>query len=153
MIIGIDPGSSTSGVVMVTGTLQKLDIKFACSDMDNGELVDSLKSEKNLSNILVIEDISGRSPPGMQMPGKYVVGTAKWIGRFHQAWPYPEEVIFIHRAKVRWNILKTNKGGDAAITKILEERYGKKIAGIKKHALQALALVITHLECCHAKVE
>jgi len=52
MIIGIDPGSSTSGVVMVTGTLQKLDIKFACSDMDNGGLVDSLKSEKNLSNIL-----------------------------------------------------------------------------------------------------
>lgn len=96
-ILGIDPGTDTSGVVLFDS--QAFCVR-AATDMENRSLLRMLRDSAILfygtrikggvdwggtPDVVAIEDIVYMS----QNAGREVFETCKWIGRFREAWEFP----------------------------------------------------------------
>jgi len=83
IIVGIDPGSSDSGVVGYNS--KNNSIEFS-AHMSNNELIENLRGnftiKKNKWDLVAIEDIECM----MLKVGKTTFDTCKWIGRFQEAY-------------------------------------------------------------------
>jgi hypothetical protein len=86
--------------------------------------------------------------------GQTTFDTVRWIGRFQQAWRYPDAVRLIYRHQVKMHICGHPRAKDANIRQALIDKLGPvgtKLAkgplyGVKSHAWAALAVAVTALE-------
>lgn len=174
MVLGIDPGSVHSGVVLYDEDRAKV---ISSGDVDNDTLLNVLRLGFWGSFVLTdcdlaIEDIEGMG----QMVGRDVFETCVWIGRFIEAWEHGYEQKKAHRIsrgdeKVvlcgRKTVLNPKTGkrmnvSDSMIRAAIIDRFpstgGGKIPqigivknkgplfGVSGHAWSALAVVLTYLE-------
>jgi hypothetical protein len=82
-ILGIDPGTDRSGVVMLdTDSMRVLDAKEVSNEALLGILRVGFRRSDMVPDVVAIEDYVHMG----QMVGKEVFETCKWIGRFREAW-------------------------------------------------------------------
>lgn len=152
MILGIDPGTTESGFVMMeNGAITD------CGVVSNDWLLSKIAVWDKLTEphkimgdprerVLVIEMIASY---GMAV-GKEVFETCVWIGRFMQA-SVTARVIRVPRLDVKLHLCHDSRAKDANIRRALIDRLGppgtKKAPGptygIKSHAWAALAVAVT----------
>lgn len=138
-ILGVDPGSAISGVVIKDGE----EITFAAGKLENEKIFDLFA----LADALVIELFVLHGGGGNECRD-----TLLFTGRLWQAWKAAkgQDPVFLTRIKVT-SVLGLNtkeakqKPGsmDSKVTKLMSELYGDKAkaAKVTYHAWQALGLV------------
>lgn len=140
-ILAIDPGTEQSGWVLFE------DGRVLYSGVDSNEVVLNLNlAADNDADILAIEMIASY---GMAV-GKEVFHTCRWVGRFQQAWPKPDDVRLIYRKDVKMHLCGTPRAKDANIRKALIDKLGPQgtkkspgpTYGVKSHAWAALAVAV-----------
>jgi len=173
-VLGIDPGTDSSGVV-----LYDKDDKFVIfsDEMQNSELLDELRTQwingYSTDDVeCAIEDIEGMG----QIVGKSVFETCIWIGRFIEAWEFNHGGSEAHRISrgdekivlCGCKTVKNPKTGkrqrvsDAMIRAAVIDRFpasgggktpqvGTKkkrgpLYGVTGHCWSALAVALTYLE-------
>lgn len=148
-IFAIDPGPVMSGFVIWDVTQQRvLDCGVDLSEhvlklVHDAWHVDALRS-------LAIEWVESF---GMVV-GKDVFHTVRWIGRFQQVWPEPDNVRLIGRMAVKRCLCGKANVPAAAVRAALIDRYGDPgtkaapgiLYGVKSHAWSALAIAVTAAE-------
>lgn len=151
-ILAIDPGTTESGwVIYDEGYV------FGSGVMPNEQLLARILggSFAPLPTRLAIEMIASYGMP----VGREVFETVVWIGRFQQAWPWPEEVLCVYRKDVKMHLCGTTKAKDANVRQALIDLYpatgggstpqigtkGKPgpLHGISSHAWPALGVAVT----------
>lgn len=142
-ILAIDPGTEQSGWCV-------LDSGIVCfSGVDrNAVVLDS--ANRFDADFLAIEMIASY---GMAV-GKEVFETCRWVGRFQQAWHWPDDTRLIYRKDVKMHLCGTPRAKDANIRQALIDKLGpqgtKKAPGptygVKSHAWAALAVAVTAAE-------
>lgn len=143
MILGIDPGTTESGVCFY-GELgvQKPDV------LPNDQVLEVVWSWSKIDGAVAIENIE--SSRGMPV-GADTFTTVRWIGRFQQAAVYPDAVILVPRLTVKLHICGSAKAKDSNIRQALIDRIGPPgvkanpgpTYGVSKHAWAALAVAVT----------
>jgi hypothetical protein len=150
-ILCIDPGTTESGVVELSGT------KILSSEpaLPNADLLESLKGDWG-TTVMLIEMVSCYGKP----VGKETFETCVWIGRFIEAfegwWEY------VYRRDVKLTLCNSMRAKDANIRQAILDMYpatgggktpqvGTKanpgpLFGVKSHAWSALALGLTWME-------
>lgn len=165
IILGIDPGTTESGVVVYDSAARRvLDSK---SDFDNQGLAVWLDGNAGVwwlpdeSNYVSVDTIVCEWPAPMGQPLSHdLVDTIVWCGAF--MWATPTGIAFckITRNQVKVSICGKCQGvKDAHVLCGVQERFGGKDAargnkaapgplyGVSGHAWQALAAVIAAKEC------
>lgn len=142
-ILAIDPGTTHSGVVVVTGGL----INFA-EVVENREVLTMLP---RCHRHVAIEMVASYGMP----VGAEVFETCLWIGRFVERCDEPDTVKLIYRRDVKLHLCGNARAKDANIRQALIDRWGGKAAavgtskrpgplyGVKTHAWAALAVAVT----------
>ncbi len=141
-ILGVDPGTTISGVVRMRGE----DIEYAKGEMDNEEIFDLLPT----ADILVIELFVIHGAVGSSCRD-----TILFTGRLWQAWKIlkGKEPVFLTRTKVTSRLgfatkeaRKDTRAMDTKVTELMRELYGDKPkkAGVTYHAWQALGLLTAY---------
>ncbi len=145
MIIGLDPGTTETGCVLLDGYKP-----IYSGVMPNANVIPWMQTFGRATT-LACEWVQSYGMP----VGKEVFDTVRWIGRFQQAWHTPDAVVFLPRKAVCLHICNSPRANDATIRQALIDRYGGKGAavgrkanpgplhGIKSHAWQALAVALT----------
>lgn len=144
MILGIDPGTTQSGVCFYddSGIIRKPGVH------PNAAVIDLIYSWSKIDGAVAIENIE--SSRGMPV-GADTFTTVRWIGRFQQAAFDPEAVILIPRGAVKLHICGSAKAKDSNIRQALIDRIGPPgvkanpgpTFGVTSHAWQALAVAVT----------
>lgn len=138
-ILAIDPGTLQSGwCVMVDG-------KITESGVDKNHNV--LAKIAGWYDALAIEMIASY---GMAV-GREVFETCLWIGRFTQAYRYPELTNLVYRKDVKLFLCGTSKAKDPHIRQALIDLIGPQgkkadpgpTYGVKSHAWAAVAVAAT----------
>lgn len=170
-ILGIDPGTTESGVVVYATGLQRV---LMAGNYSNHELRNAIHGVESRAGMVagfmgaftisecVIEIIAGRN----QRAGQETFNTAHWSGVFGEAWriaacanpPRPPRFLYRHEVG-RWLGLPGRSRKDADIRGELIFRFGPTrqqavgtkrnpgpLYGVKKDAWQALGVVIAWLE-------
>lgn len=143
MILGIDPGTSESGVCFYGA----LGVKNPAV-LPNDQIIDMIFSWSKIDGAVAIENIE--SSRGMPV-GDDTFTTVRWIGRFQQAAFDPEAVILVPRLDVKLNLCGSAKAKDSNIRQALIDRVGPPgvkanpgpTYGVTKHAWAALAVAVT----------
>lgn len=156
-ILGIDPGSEASGVVVLeVGESPR--VLWSDKAMDNrqvrGELIDNVFFEQRGCYEVVIESLTPRMTP----LGWSTLDTILWVGRIYECAVQSfgdDRVHMMHRDEIKRRLLgKTNaKAADSHIRQLLVDQVGEKgvkaapgpTFGVSSHAWQALAAVWAHL--------
>lgn len=165
-VLGIDPGTTDSGVVMYDA--ESLVVLDAWTGFDNDALLIKIRSDYFGADVCAIEDIEAM---GFAV-GNTTLITCKWVGRFQEAWENfsgvkahiisrGDEKIMICGCKTYRNPKSGKVVGikDPEIKAALKDRFpqtgggktpsvGTKkqpgpLFGVTKHAWSALAVVIT----------
>jgi hypothetical protein len=142
-IFALDPGTTQTGWARLDGQ-RVLESGVLSNDAMLFEVMFSGDSE------LVIEMIASYGMP----VGREVFETCVWIGRFQQAWKWPEQVRLIYRKDVKMHLCGTPRAKDANVWQALLDKIGpvgtKKapgpLYGVKSHARAALAVAVTAAE-------
>ena len=151
-VLGIDPGSTRSGWVLLRG-----DLLLAAGDQPNEELLDLLLGDWRLdrdhvgpSVPVVIETVE--SWGGLTRPD--ALATMRWVGRFEQAAMPREVTLLTRRAVLRvLNLGKTPAGqAQAVVRAYLIDRWGggnparkdHPLHGVTGDAWSALALAVAY---------
>lgn len=154
-LLAIDPGTESSGIVMVD--IRNMNILGTLGEVNNFEVMRmvSNRSHAKQCDHLAIEMIASYGMP----VGASTFETCLWIGRFIQAWVegQPDEAYtLIYRGQVKDVLCNSRRAKDANIRQALLDRYppegggktpqiGTKkepgpLYGVKKHAWSALAV-------------
>lgn len=160
-IVAIDPGTTQSGWCVYDG-----DDVLNCGCWPNGTLLDHLGVWSDQFDKLAIEMVASY---GMAV-GKEVFETVRWIGRFQQAWAWPEDVRLVYRKDVKLHLCGTTKAKDGNVRQALIDLFpatggGKTpqigikakpgpLFGVSTHAWPALGVAITakhQMETSNAK--
>lgn len=146
MIFAIDPGTTKSAYCIYEGgEIQEAGI------LDNEKVIEFLAHFFDSSCIdVVIEMVASY---GMAV-GKEVFETVRWIGRFQQASPNPDDVVFVYRKDVKMHLCGSMKAKDANIRQALIDKIGPQgtkknqgpTYGISKDMWSALAVAVTYDE-------
>ena len=148
IIIGVDPGSEQSAVVV-------MDQGIICwpetEIVGNDALLEALRSESFFHNAdhctLVIEKIESYGMP----VGAEIFRTVWWTGRFHEAFGHAE---YLPRKDIKLHLCNNIRAKDSNIKAALIERFGHPgtkrspgwLYGIKKDLWAALAVAVTWLD-------
>lgn len=140
-ILAIDPGTLESGWVML------IDGNVSESGVCKNE--DMLETVKCWRGALAIEMIASYGMP----VGREVFETCVWIGRFVQAYRWPDRAEMIYRRDVKLHLCGTPKAKDGNIRQALIDLIGPQgvkkspgpTYGVKSHAWAALAVAATAL--------
>ena len=111
MIFAIDPGPTHSGWVWLSNGK----VKYSGIDLNDEILV----SIKDWDDPLAIETITSYGMP----VGKEVFESCVWIGRFQQAYKYPDKVKLIPRREVKTWLCGTPAAKDANVRAALLELF------------------------------
>jgi hypothetical protein len=146
-ILAIDPGTDKSGWCILD------DSRVVESGVDANEAV--LAKVLQWKRSLAIEMIASY---GMAV-GREVFETCVWIGRFVQAYEYPETARLVYRKDVKLHLCGTTKAKDPNIRQALLDMFprtgggktpqiGTKdkpgpLYGVSSHAWPALAVAVT----------
>ena len=145
-VIGLDPGTTESAFVAYNGQA------ITCIGIIENEQMVLRLAEQQEPAFLVVEEFESF---GMAV-GREVFRTIRWTGRFEQAYPWPNLVVFMPRRQVKQHICHTARATDANIRQELLDRFGgqataigsKRTAGplygLKSHLWSALALAVTY---------
>lgn len=135
-IIGIDPGTYRSGVVVYTpGKIAEC----ISQDMLNLNVLEFIR--KSDARWVACENIQ----PQGQMFGHEIAKTCMWIGRINQR---TIEVgkgfgLLDRKASICRNLLKKYNGNDVMIRQSLIKRLGVLTNGVAGHCWSALAVAVT----------
>lgn len=140
--IGIDPGTSESGVV--TFDDGKLVNSAVLSNADTLRFV-----QQHRFNVLAVEWIQAM---GMSV-GKEVFETCMWVGRFVQA-ATCDEVRLVPRLKIKLHHCGNSRAKDGNIVQSMKDKHGDKgtkkepgfFFGVSSHAWQACAVAFYVIE-------
>lgn len=149
-ILALDPGTTKTGYCWLDeGRVAE------CGVAPNHGMLDSIRFDVHGASVLAIEMVASY---GMAV-GKEVFETVRWIGRFQQAWDFPEAVMLIYRQDVKLHLCNSVRAKDANIRQALLDRFpatgggktpqvGTKsqpgpLYGISSHAWAALGVAIT----------
>lgn len=148
MIIGVDPGTETSGVVHIQLVMNR--VMFSESEQPNSLVkMNILNPSKHVAAIVCewIEHYGKDIHPGAE-----TFHTCRWIGRFEEA-AYQAGLPFrlVTRREVKLHLCGTARADDAAIRTALIDRLGGKgtkrlpgpLYGVSGHAWAALAVALT----------
>ncbi len=150
-VIGIDPGTTQSGWVMLSPA-GKVEVAGV---MPNHEVIDLLgRAPRERGFAVAIEWISSY---GMAV-GREVFETCRWVGRMQQAWHEPEAVTLITRAEVKLQLCRSARAKDPNVRQALIDLFqptgggtcpqigtSKKrgpLYGVHSHAWSALAVAV-----------
>lgn len=150
MIIGVDPGTTKSAVVL----LRNLDRPPRLLDhalLDNHTVMPWIQGFSVTGNILVIEKIASFGMP----VGAEVFETVFWSGRFAEAWG--GEWHRITRNEVKNHICHSSRAKDSNIRQAIIDRFGGLAAigrksapgplyGIAGDEWSALAVALTYAD-------
>lgn len=118
-ILAIDPGTEKSGFAVYDGVNL-----LEHGVVPNAEMLARLKGMPIGSAAgvhLAIEMIAG-----MGMPvGQEVFETCVWIGRFKQAWPWPDRVMHVYRQEVKLHLCGVSRAKDANVRQALLDRFAR----------------------------
>jgi len=143
MILAIDPGTTHSGVVVFDGCGAR-----EAYVAPNDQVIQHIQ-------LWAWPDIAIEMIASYGMPvGAEVFETVRWIGRFQQAFHFPERVKLVFRKDVKMHLCGTPRAKDANIRQALIDKLGapgtKKdpgpTYGVKSHAWAALAVAVTAME-------
>lgn len=144
-IIGIDPGPTQSGFVILDG--RRVDTS---STMPNYAMREALRSDQRLlsADMLAIEMIEGR---GMAV-GADVFETCVWVGRFMECWA--GECVRIKRRDVKLRLCGSTRAKDANVRQALIDEIGPRgtkkapgpTYGVSGHAWAALGVAFVLAE-------
>lgn len=160
-LVAVDPGNEESAFVVFDHTRM-----LRHGKVPNHQMLEQLEAEyrgtdENSDAHLAIEMIASY---GMAV-GREVFETCVWIGRFIQAWPGPQSLVF--RRDVKLHLCGDSRAKDPNVRQALIDRYGPgkdKAIGTKKapgplygvaaDVWSALAVAVTTLDTTLAeKVE
>jgi hypothetical protein len=142
-LLAIDPGTTHSGVVVVTGGVINV-----AEVMENREVLTMLP---RCHRVVAVEMVASY---GMAV-GAEVFETCVWIGRFVERCDDPDTVKRVYRRDVKLHLCGSARAKDANIRQALIDRWGGKAAaigtskqrgplyGVKSHAWAALAVAVT----------
>lgn len=163
-IIAIDPGSTESAYAWLAAVDGRWEMQCA-RKLNNAELRDLLRADAWSSECeVVIEEIASY---GMAV-GATVFDTARWAGRFQEAWESrigrrPSQLV--PRRTVKMHMCGSMRAKDTNIRQAVLDRYGGKAVaigtakakgvfyGVRADSWQALALAITWSEMTKPKCE
>ena len=144
MILGIDPGTTHSGVVLFDGN------PVTSGVQDNHDVLAIIADHRGPVAIEMIASY------GMAV-GAEVFETCVWIGRMAQV-AGMDRVRLVYRREVKTHLCNSAKAKDANIRQALIDRWGGKAAaigsskqrgplyGVKSHAWAALGVAVTAAE-------
>jgi len=141
IILGIDPGPETSGVVYYDA--KDRIVLTSRGDMPNGELLDVLRSDK-AANIVACECIEAM----YAHVGKETVRTIRFTGRIEEAAESQNlRIVMLSPQEIKKAVCGTASAKDPAVRQALIDQLGppgtKKnpgpTHGVSKHAWRALA--------------
>ena len=151
ILIAIDPGTESSGVVIYDG--KKVIASY--KDFENNDLVEQLRTDSWACKHLAIEMVASY---GMAV-GKTTFETVYWIGRFVQAFGVHDSTR-IYRKDVKMFLCNSMKAKDANVRQAILDRFepsgggktpqvGTKkepgpLFGVSSHAWSALAIALTY---------
>lgn len=151
-ILCIDPGTTHSGVVGLSGTM----ILRPEPELPNEDLLEALQKDWYEVDLMLVEMVSCYGMP----VGKETFETCVWIGRFIEAFSGPSE--YVYRRDVKLTLCNSMRAKDANVRQAILDRYpatgggktpqvGTKsqpgpLMGVSKHAWSALAIGLTWLE-------
>lgn len=148
-ILAIDPGTSQSGwVILDRGRVVDAGVH------DNHDIRHWVRDGQG-ADLLAIEMLAGM---GMTV-GQETFDTARWIGRFQEAWREPDAVMLVFRRQVKAFLCGNQQAKDANIRQALLDIFpptgggatpqiGTKakpgpLYGVSSHAWAALAVAVT----------
>lgn len=150
MIIGLDPGTTVSGIVVLSAAGNVVESAV----LPNARVLARLADGRDEASMLAIEWIQSY---GMAV-GHEVFETCRWVGRFQQAWHAPEAALLIPRGEVKLALCRSSRAKDANVRQALIELYqptgggncpqigtAKKrgpLYGVHTHAWSALAVAV-----------
>lgn len=137
-VLAIDPGTTQSGYVLYDGKV------ITAGVMENGELLQIVRDDR--SDMLAIENIVSYG----NVVGAETFQTCRWIGRFQEAWPCPDEVHLVKRADVKKALGLPGSAKDKDVNAALLAQVGPKgtkkapgpTFGVTSHAWAALGVAI-----------
>lgn len=141
IVFAVDPGTTQSGWALLEGA------KVRDSGVhDNHDVLQWVKAGQG-ADLLAIEMVASYGMP----VGREVFETVRWIGRFQQAWRYPELVQLVYRKDVKLHLCGNPRAKDANIRQALLDQLGPagtkrdqgNTYGVKSHAWSALAVAVT----------
>ena len=151
-LLCIDPGTTTSGVVIYDGEK----VLESYSEIDNEDLLESIAYSGLLADHMVIEMVACYGMP----VGKDTFETCVWIGRFIERFSGPYE--FVYRKDVKISLCNSMRAKDGNIRQAIIDRFpatggGKTpqvgikkqpgpLYGVSTHAWSALAVGIAWFE-------
>jgi len=146
-IVAIDPGTTTSGIVVIEGSLDEWKITQIHADMPNSEVVDKLF--ERCYHFFVCEKIACM---GMAV-GETTLETVYWTGRFAEALnrKLSRELHRITRSEIKLHLCHSARAKDANVNQRLLDIWGPKgtkknpgpTYGMSSHAWSALAVATT----------
>lgn len=156
----IDPGPSYSAWVEYTLAWDR-PLRSFCSEVPNDELAAALQNRQRTEGpmfagiVLVLERMQSFGRP----IGRDVLETARWSGRFEQAWfGGPGEATWLTSTETKKILGVPTGGGDAGVREALIDRWGGKekavgnkknpgpLYGVHTHAWRALGLAVAAAE-------
>ncbi len=165
-VIGIDPGYTHSGMVL----LKSGKIILADKAIENFDLLQILSNSRIAfgEGVVAIETMiygygTGNRKKGKGGIGKETFGTCEWVGRFHQASDW--KVCKISRQKIKTFVCRSPSANDSGVRFALrrlfspsgggkEKEFGIKskpgpLYYVKSHAVQALAAAVACIGLLH----
>lgn len=166
LILAIDPGPETSGVVHYDAAEQRIN---AALNAPNDELL-ALLGDWRRADVMVIEQIKSY---GMGF-GDTLIDTIFWTGRFVEAWARQSQApwVLMPRKTAVANLCCTAKAGNAQVSAAIRERFPQTGGGARPsvgtkakrgplfilkqakapHVWQALALALTYQDQQAARI-
>ena len=143
IILSIDPGPSTSGVVRYDTIARR--VMFAASKMDNYDLLKIVQDDSGVCLAIEVMENQGRAQVGSS-----TFDTMRWVGRFQQAWHSPEQVRLVTRRKEKRALGLKAGANDSDVRLALIEQIGRvgtkaepgPCYGVAGHAWSALAVAV-----------
>lgn len=143
IVLSIDPGPNTSGVVRYDTIARR--VLFAASKMDNHDLLKIVRG--NYGPCLAIEVMENQ---GRAQVGSSTFDTMRWVGRFQQAWYSPEQVRLVTRRQEKRALGLKAGANDSDVRRALIEQIGQvgtksepgPCYGVAGHAWSALAVAV-----------
>ncbi len=157
-ILGIDPGSTASGVCVYDPAISS-PVVYAAK-VDNVALLAALRARElpgvslHGPHTLVVEFPVPRGMPA----SKDLFLAVEWVGRFREAWGDDAAFVKMDRKDVKMSLCGMSSAKDTNIRAAIIDRFGGKdraigrkatagqLYGVKADAWQALALCLTYVD-------
>ena len=137
IVLAIDPGPVQSGVVRFDGVRA-----LFSGVLPNDDLLKIIRDDN--SDVLAVEQFVATGQP----LAFESIQTIHWGGRFHEAWPNPDDVILVPRLQVKKALHVSGRAGDKEVNEALRRIVGPKgtkaapgpTYGVVSHATAALGV-------------